>query len=148
FFQKGSTQGLSSRAFELYLEQIDSTKIQDFTNTLVQQDTTGTKAIIAIKKLAETGNPDAAIQLAKYYVNPFYAYPVRKKAFNILLKYDSSADRWNGRLKMLLNDVDPRIRYLTFKNLAKIPGANASAIVDTQLQSEYDARVYEVLSSK
>ena len=139
---------LSNKALKIYLQRIDSTEALQFTNTLVQQDTSGTKAIVAIEALARMGRGTEAVKLANFYIEPVYAYPVRKQAFEILLQNDESAGSWKERIEMLLNDYDPRIRFLTVKSLDQIPGVDANAVLSSQKELEYDARVFKVMSDE
>ncbi len=133
---------LSAKALSVYMQRMDSTQVLGFVNTLVKQDTAGTKAITAIAKLAELGKTKAAVKRAKYYIQPVYSYPVRKKAFSVLLKYDNSTERWNKRLEMLLTDLDPRIRYLTIQNLSELPGVNREEVLQKYIPKAYDARIF------
>jgi aminopeptidase N len=137
---------LSNKALELYLQSIEPAAALEYTNALVQQDTAGSRAILAIAALAEKGSTDQAVKLADFYTDAVFAYPVRRRAFNILLAHDSSADRWSERLELFLNDLDPRIRFMTLKNIAEIPGADAGSANASQKEREYDARVFQVLS--
>ncbi len=133
---------LSDKALAVYMQRIDSARALNLVNIIIQQDTAGTKAITAIAKLAEAGQTEAAVKRAKYYIQPVYSYPVRKKAFAVLLKYDNSAERWSKRMKMLLTDLDPRIRYLTIQNLSKIPGVNREEALQKYIPEAYDARIF------
>lgn len=138
---------LSDRALNLYMQRIDSSAALEFTNTLVQEDTAGTKAIVAIEGLAEAGNPTQAVKLASFYIEPVYAYRVRKQALQVLIEYDRSAESWAERVKMLLGDLDPRIRYLAVTNIENIPGADRETI-SAQLANEYDARVRRAVAGQ
>jgi len=138
---------LSNKALERYMQQIDSTAALTFTNTLVQQDTSGTKAIVAIQALAERGNTVQAIKLAGFYIEPVYDYSVRKKAFQVLLNQDKSAENWSSRLEIMLSDYDPRMRYLAVKNLDVIPGIDGSTVISSHIEQEYDARVLEEMNN-
>lgn len=141
-----SDDELSNQALKIYLQRVDSTAALQFTNTLVQQDTVGTKAIEAIAALAEAGSTTKATELATFYIEPVYAYPVRKQALQILLANDTSKENWKKRTEMLLGDYDPRIRFFTIKNIGKIPGIDAQAILSSQIKEEYDARVVDAMS--
>src|SRR5699024_1722533 len=72
------SDSLNGGLLKLYMRRIDSTKALGFVRTLVQQDTAGTKAIQAIAALAASGNTEPAVKLANYYVQPVYAYSIRK----------------------------------------------------------------------
>ncbi len=136
---------LSNKALNLYLQRTGPAAALEYTNTLVQQDTAGSRAILAIAALAEKGSTDQAVKLADFYTDAVFAYPVRRRAFNVLLSHDTSADRWSERLDLFLNDHDPRIRFITVKNMDEIPGADVESIISSQREREYDARVFEVL---
>jgi hypothetical protein len=138
FAENNTHAGLAARAMEMYMQRVDSTTALNFANTLVQQDTSGTRAVVGAEALAKDGFTKRAVQYAGFYMDPVYTYPVRKRALGILMTYDKSAANWNKRLKMLMNDLDPRIRYLAAKNIDKIP-VNADSILSSH--KEYDARV-------
>lgn len=146
FSENESNTELSNRALNIYLQRVDSTAALQFTNTLVQQDTAGTKAIEAIAALGESGNTVKAVELANFYIAPVYTYMVRKKAFEILLNYDTSVQAWNERVEMLMSDRDPRIRFLTVENMGAIPGVDKAAILQQYKPTEYDARVFQIMS--
>ncbi len=138
-----ASDSLSDQALEMYMRRIDSTQALTFVKNLVQQDTAGTRAINAIAALAEAGKTETAVELAQYYIQPVYIYPVRKKALSVLLIYDDSAEKWNERLQMLLTDLDPRIRYLTVQNLESIPGVNEEAVLEKYLPTIFDERIWK-----
>lgn len=137
---------LAQRALKMYMQRIDSTQALQYANTLVRQDTAGIKAITAIGKLAEMGNTVKAVELANFYIEPVYSFEVREKAFQILLSHDSSTEAWSKRLDMLLNASDPRMRFITLKNLDRIPGADPASILEEHKAKEYDARVLRVMT--
>src|SRR5699024_3125271 len=81
-----------------------------------------------------------ARQYADFYIKPYYAFPVRKEALQILVQTTDSTANWDNRLDTLLTDYDPRIRYLTVKNMQKLNVNTDSVLAD---HKEYDARVYK-----
>lgn len=139
---------LTSRAMELYMERIDSTEVVQYANTIVQQDTAGTKAIVAIDHLAGMGNTETAVNLATFYLEPVYAFTVRQQAFEILLEHDSSAEAWSERLPKLLGDSDPRIRFITIQSIEQIPGIDPATVLQEHRVVEYDARVLQAINQK
>ena len=137
---------LANRALRMYMQRVDSTTALNFTNTLIQQDTSGTRAITAIGVLADRGDTSDAVKYAKFYIEPVYDYPVRAQALKILMNHDTSAQDWQKQLKMLLSDPDPRIRYLTVINIHKIKGVQADSVLSSF--KAYDARVYKAAKGK
>lgn len=146
--QEEPNDTLSSRAMELYMQRIDSVAALQYTNRLVQQDTAGTRAIQAIAILAEKGRVAKAVELASYYLEPVYAYPVRRRAFRVLLEYDDAAGQWAERVDMLLSDPDPRMRFITVKNIASIPGIDPDERISSRMPLEDDARVYRLMRNR
>jgi hypothetical protein len=138
---------LANKALRMYLQRIDSTEALDFTKNLIQQDTSGTRAIVAIGALVERGSTKQADKYADFYIKPYYAYPVRKQALKVLIKHDTLTADWGKRLKTLMTDLDPRIRYLTVKNLPAISGVDAGAVLKKYKPKEYDARVYQEMTA-
>ncbi len=146
FVKNESNNVLSKQALGIYMQRIDSTEVLDFTNSIIQQDTAGTKAIAAIFKLAEMGRTQAAIERASFYIEPVFSYSVRRKALFILLEYDDLSERWDERMELLLTDSDPRIRFLTIQNLSDIPGVNREAVLQQFIPKAYDARVFKAVN--
>ncbi len=133
---------LAGQAMAMFMGRVDSTAALNFTNTLVQQDTSGTRAIVAAGALAKNGYSKRAMKYAGFYAQPLYAYPVRKQALQILLSGEDSTGVENEQLSKLINDYDPRIRYLMARNIRKI-SLNADSVLSEH--QEYDARVYKAL---
>jgi hypothetical protein len=143
FSKNEADTALANRALRMYLQRVDSTTALSFTQNLIQQDTSGARAIVAIGALAKKGSTKKADKYADFYIKPYYTYPVRKQALNVLIRYDTSAADWNKQLKTLMTDHDPRIRFLTVKGLPDIPGVNADSVIKKYKPREYDARVYK-----
>ncbi|HLR76707.1 MAG TPA: HEAT repeat domain-containing protein [Balneolaceae bacterium] len=146
FIEQADT--LNAELLKIYMQRIDSTRALDFAKTLVQQDTSGIKVVQAISALAFSGEVKPSVKFADFYVQPVYAYSVRKKALFVLLKYDDSAQKWKERIDMLLSDLDPRIRYLTLQNLSNIPGVQRGEALQTYIPEAYDARIHYSMSNE
>lgn len=123
----------------------DSTVFGDFVSSIVKTDTAGFKAIFAIQELANAGKPDKAVRQAEFYISDVYDYPVRSAALHILLQHDHAPADWETRVEELLEDVDPRIRFLMVKGLPKIEGLVYADMLETIVQDEYDERVFRAM---
>lgn len=123
-------------------EQFDA-----FVNTMIRTDTAGVRAIYSIKNQADIGATERAIANASSYLNPVFNYTVRSVALRILTDHDHSPANWQERIQGLLEDRDPRIRYLAVRAIGNVPGLDAASILETVIQDEYDARVYRVMRS-
>jgi HEAT repeat protein len=145
FSENESDTTLANQALRMYLQRVDSTKALDFTQNLIQQDTSGIRAIVAIGALAKRGPAKQANKYANFYIKSYYAYPVRKQALEVLIKHDTLAADWDKRLKKLMTDHDPRIRFLTVKGLPDIRGVDTGSIISKYKPREYDARVYKMM---
>ena len=132
-------------AAKIYSSVADTSAFEGFVNTMVQQDTSGFKAIYAIQELANLGGTEQAVTLAQYYTSDVYDYSIRASALAILIQHDKATEDWRRRAEELLNDADPRIRYLTVLGLPKITGLNPADALEGYLQDEYDARVYAAM---
>lgn len=148
FSENTSDDELARRAMKLYMGRLDSSQALSYVNAVVQQDTAGTNAVAAISYLAKQGKANTAVNLAQYYIEPVYSFAVRKQAFEVLLTYDTSAEAWQERVEMLLGDPDPRIRFITVKNIRQIPGINPAAVLQQHRPFEYDARVLQVIKNQ
>ncbi len=124
----------------------DSTSFKEFVNNRVRTDTAGHKAIFAVQLLANRGYTEQAVQQAAFYLSDVYDYPVRARALEILFQHDHQPEQWRERAGELLDDPDPRLRFLIAEGLSSITGLEYEEIVRNHIQDEYDARVHRALS--
>ncbi|MGK7369173.1 MAG: hypothetical protein ACNS64_03070, partial [Candidatus Halalkalibacterium sp. M3_1C_030] len=92
-------------------------------------------------------NLDKAVRQAEFYIADVYDYKVRSSALKILLQHDHAPADWEARVKELLADPDPRIRYITVSGLPKITGLDYQSLLDTLIQDEYDQRVFMAMEN-
>lgn len=122
-------------------------QFKTFTNTVVQSDTAGHKAVYTIQQLANMGETDQAVRLADFYIENVYEYQVRASALGILIQHDNTPEDWRTRAEQLLADLDPRIRFLTVKGLSNISGLDTRDILREYMLDEYDARVHQQMQT-
>jgi len=125
----------------------DSADVLRSAEEIIKTDTTGYKAIQIISQLPEFGYPDRAVRQAQFYLDDQYEYAVRRQALVFLLQYDNDTERWRNRLDLLLGDVDPRIRFIAVRGMARLPGIDVREFMGDRLLDEYDARVYHEMKA-
>lgn len=87
----------------------------------------------ADQKLAES--------LSQRFIDKEYSYSIRSKGLEALIEHDTLRKNWRERLPNLLDDPDPRIRYLAVPVLDKLSVERAEKILDNHIFEEYDLRV-------
>lgn len=84
---------------------------------------------------------ELAESLSERFIDKDYSYSVRSEGLKSLIQYDTLKENWRERLPDLLEDTDPRIRYLAVPALEKISEERAENILGNHIFDEYDLRV-------
>lgn len=98
-------------------------------------------AWLILRQLAASGSVEMAVSSADHYLEPDKTYRNRLEIVNLLLEFDSSAERWLERIGRLSGDPDPRIRYRVLDGLWYLPEEVRQRIIGERLGEEYDERV-------
>lgn len=117
----------------------------EYAKEVSQKDTAGRKSIVLLEIAAKGGNEEAIGQ-AESFINDSYNYVIRQRALMLLMKYDDSSEAWNARAKRLLNNADPRIRFLTVKGLIRNGNSKTTEMIRKRMPDEYDARVRRLMN--
>lgn len=128
-------------ALNAYAELALAEDIVSLAQRLVRIDSTGKKALMVMTEYAEADSNETFIDLAEEFLLDSYFYQTRSKALSYLLKNDSNSDRWVTRIKELLKDGDPRIRYQSLSAVEWLSPSEALMILGLVEQNEFDVRV-------
>lgn len=116
-------------------------ELSSFTDRVVESDTSGQRAIFTVSLLAGAGAVERAVAYADQYLSPVFSYEVRARAIRLLNRYDRAAADWISRAEPLLDDPDPRVRYLAARALGSFDDPEAQKLLEAEMADEYDARV-------
>jgi hypothetical protein len=117
-----------------------------YADAITQQDSVGRRSIFVIQQLANMGQVEAAVKKAGLFTEDQFNYEVRSTALGVLIQHDHSPGDWLNRAKQLLDDADPRIRYLVVGGLQRNLDKEITDYLRAHIQDEYDARVYQRMS--
>jgi hypothetical protein len=127
-------------------EMMSSEELTTFIGDITQQDTVGERSLLAIEHLANQGPAENVVDEVSPFLDGSYDYTIRKKALQILIEHDTSAESWLARGKeSLTNAADPRIRYWVIKGLLKHQNAATSSFLEEYAADEYDQRVHDMI---
>lgn len=115
---------------------------------LQQMEDKSRQTLQAVQSVAGADSSGKALKTADEFTSGEYPYEIRKQALQILLKYQKDKEFWVIKLKVLLEDPDPRIRYHALKALQYVPVEQRNSLVEYRLKEELDARVRSVLQKK
>src|SRR5699024_10999186 len=139
---------LLGEALLTYADFVPVDEFQDFLKTTTAQDSTGRRALTAVKELFK--NQDDST-IAKKLLSPFLSndrpFEVRRRALYGLTAYDNSSESWLERGKTALSEAaDPRIRYLLVKGMLQNSSPEIQDFLSKYRPSEYDARVFKLIT--
>lgn len=113
-----------------------------FVESVVQADTVGTRSIFSIRQLANVGQTEDGVEEANMFAERQYSYDIRSAALQILIQHDRAATNWLTRGQELLEEADPRIRFLVVRGMEQNMNGEIREYLMDYRQDEYDARVY------
>lgn len=132
--------------FKLAVESLtataDSLSFSGFSQQVINQDSTGQRAIFVLKKLKGRGDNESIIKNLGILISDSYPYQVRSEALQMLAQIDKNKQRWENHIKDLLVDNDPRIRLLTVRAITNVEQLDGQSIFKERLLDEYDGRVF------
>ncbi len=135
----------SETIFEAALQTYSKLAMRDDIVSLVQRlqrvDSTGSKSLYVMNEYHEVDSSEVFITLAEEYLTSSFAYSIRKKALDFLLNADQDSERWINRIKQLIQDRDPRIRFNSIKGVTLLSPSEGLMILGLVEQDEFDIRV-------
>ncbi|NGP86747.1 HEAT repeat domain-containing protein [Fodinibius halophilus] len=141
--QRTEHLALFQKATQVLTALMSKDQFVGFTETVVQQDSVGNRAIFVIQELANMGAIKEAIERAELFITEDYSYEIRQRALHCLIQHDHTPSDWLSRARELLEDPDPRIRFLIVEGLRKNRNKEITDYLSAYIQDEYDARVYQ-----
>ena len=130
------------------LQQVDqANNFLSFVKDLVKNKKAEAMGDAILPELVQNGDTTAALALARRYTTEPGPFPVRWQSFHLLEKYSNLVTDWTGIIEKMIQDNDPRIRFLGWKNSNKLAANVQKAMIETFAPDENDARVINVIRS-
>ncbi len=128
-------------AIRTYAKLASKNEIVSIAQRLQRVDSSGSKTLYVMSNQPKADSAGTFITLADGYLTSSYRYSHRKMALKIERNCDMDSKRWITRIKLLLDDRDPRIRYESLQAVTLLSPSEALRILGTVEQNEYDVRV-------
>ncbi|MEX2350843.1 MAG: hypothetical protein WD529_00290 [Balneolaceae bacterium] len=116
-----------------------------FSESVVHDGQQGQTVSDLLVHLARKGEAEAAVALAEPLLSRDNNFSIRSAAFEFLLNFDHDLESWEQRTPPLLEDRDPRIRYLAVESLLHFDPERRRQIAEERLFEEFDFRVRHLL---
>ena len=133
-------------AVESLMETTDSERFRSLVSDIITRENALQDTPAIIQLLAESGNPEAAIEFGSTFISGEFPYQIRSEVLNIMITYDRNSSNWEQRIPYLISDRDPRIRYKAVQGLSNTSAEFRENIKDDRLHEEFDERVRRVLA--
>ncbi len=128
------------------LQQVDQANhFLSFVKDLVSKNVAKPMADVILPELVQNGDTTAAVALAKRYVKEPGPYHIRLQSFRLLQKYNNLAGDWVPIVDQMIEDNDPRIRFLGWQQANKLAPNVKRAMIERYAPDENDARVINVI---
>ncbi len=141
--QRADELPLFKKATQVLTVVMAEESFSGFVESVVQSDTVGRRSIFSIKQLANVGQIEDAVEQANLFTESQYSYDIRSAALQILVQHDHAASNWLTRGQELLEEADPRIRFLVVRGMGKNVNDEIRKFLMDYRQDEYDARVHQ-----
>ncbi|MDZ7659694.1 hypothetical protein [Fodinibius sp.] len=140
--QRADELSMFKKATQVLTSVMAEESFSGFVESVVQSDSVGMRSIFAVQELANMGQIEDAVEQANLFTDQEYAYPIRSRAYQLLIQHDRAAANWLGRAEELTQIADPRIRFLVLRGMEQNINDEIRAFLKDYRQDEYDARVY------
>lgn len=137
-----------NRALGVYAQIVDEQEMYSVGRSLLfedREDLLFTETIIPL--VASTTQGEVYAPNLMDYLTSDYPFTLRSTAFEALLPLEIEAEYWAEILPDLLNDADPRIRYMALDKISMLPASQRQETLDRMLFNEYDVRVLSKVKS-
>ncbi|MDX1672927.1 MAG: hypothetical protein R3211_11335 [Balneolaceae bacterium] len=141
------SQELFKAAVESLSALFSAESFLSLTERVVEEDSAGVFAMLAISKLPDRGMKGEAVKLASGYLDPASPFPVRSEALKLVVRNVESTELWENHLDLLIADNDPRMRYLAVRYLQQYGAGSSNKDLEARLLDEYDVRVFHQIQS-
>jgi hypothetical protein len=125
----------------------NGSEFRSFAKKFMSVDTTHIYTITVLNALIENGDTTYVDSLANSYLNPGYPYNLRKMSLNFVKKFDHNEQNWYTRVGTLIQDNDPRIRYIAWSLYKRLKKTQVAKLIKEQLPEEEDLRVHDKILS-
>ncbi len=130
------------------LQTIDHKGFPDFARSMVQRDSNFVYTTVLMKTLAKNGDTTMVRNMASHFLEPGYPYAVRVTSLRFLEQLvKSDSENWKHWIAMMVQDNDPRIRYLGWGLVHKLSKADADKLFTELAPEENDLRVLSRIKS-
>jgi hypothetical protein len=128
------------------LQQVDQANhFLSFVKDLVKNDMAESMGDVILPELVQNGDTTAALALAKRYVTESGPFPIRRQSFRLLKKYSNMVSDWTPIIENMIQDNDPRIRFMGWKYSNKLAPNVQNAMIESYAPDENDARVINII---
>lgn len=123
------------------LQIIDHKGFADFARSIVSRDSNFVYSPVIMKTLMLNGDTSLVHSMATHFIESGYPYVVRVTAIRFLKKLDKKQDDWKHWIAMLVQDNDPRIRYIGWGLTGILSPADKEKLLNELAPEENDLRV-------
>jgi|GEM_PF-652707 len=138
---RASTNTIFEVALRTYSELAMPDEMVSLVQRLLRVDSTGSKSLYVMNEYPDVDSSEVFITLAEEYLSSTYPYSSRKNGLDFLLNADQNSARWISRIKQLLKDRDPRIRFYSLKGVTLLSPSEGLMILGLVEQDEFDIRI-------
>lgn len=103
------------------------------------------KAIKVLKAAAPEDTTNKTMKMTDRFALGNYPHSIRKEALELLIEYEQNEDYWMQTLELLLEDRDPRIRFISLEAIRYLTESQAATLLETRMKEELDPRVLQKL---
>ena len=125
------------------------TDLDQFTNiaeSMIVEESVLYQVPLFLEIMAQKGSQERVVRLSETFLSKEFPYEVRSRALQLILDYDRSQRGWEERIENLIDDPDPRIRYISTRGLEYLSDEKRAEIIDARIIEEFDERVCRRLS--
>lgn len=119
----------------------DADAFRNISESVITTESVLQEVPMILELLNENEDTETAIRLSDVFLDEGFPPQIREEVLKLVLKYDNSEAGWEERLPGLVEDPDPRIRYLAVNGLENISPDRTNEIIMLRLVEEYDERV-------
>lgn len=136
-------ESVRREAIKSLSEITDADAFLNITETAITRESVLNSVGLMLRLLAEKGRAEQAVQFSDTFTSKEFPYQVRSEMLELILELDQSETGWVNRLRNLIGDHDPRIRYMVLQAIDRVDSDQRSELIDARKLDEYDARVVE-----
>ncbi|CAN5116768.1 hypothetical protein BH23BAC3_BH23BAC3_09710 [soil metagenome] len=143
--RSAETENLRKEATHSLAAVTDLTRFTTITESMILEESVLNDVPLLLENLAAKGGEEKTVQLSRTFLSSEFPYEIRSRVLLLVLNHDQSQQGWERRIEPLLNDRDPRIRYLSVGGLQYLSNQKREQLIDIRLAEEFDERVYRAI---